>query len=60
MNTDHPPIHSPKGVKYWDKDMQEYILDPTPDINLRPPEEFRTKEFHRNPTTTKEYGNVHT
>lgn len=39
-------------------DMQEYILDPTPDINLRPAEEFRTKEFKAQPTTTKEYGNV--
>ncbi len=54
----HPPIHSPKGVEYWDGNMQEYVLDPTPDINLRPAPEFRTKEFTRNPVTTKEYGHV--
>lgn len=52
---DHLPLHSPKGVEYWDEGLKEYILDPTPDINLRPAEEFRTKEFRTNPVTTKEY-----
>jgi len=33
--SDHPPIHSPKGVEYWDEDLQEYFLDPTPDIHSR-------------------------
>ncbi len=31
MSNDHPPIHEPKGVSYWDEGLQEYILDPTPD-----------------------------
>lgn len=55
MATNYAPIHSPKGVAYWDGNMQEYILDPTPDINSRPAEEFRTKEFTSNPVTTKDY-----
>ena len=36
MNDDHPPIHSVKGVEYWDENLQEYILDPTPDMHLEP------------------------
>ncbi len=56
--SENPPIHSPKGVEYWDSDMQEYVLDPTPDIFTRPAEEFRTKEFIRNPVTTKDYSHV--
>ncbi len=56
--SEHPPIHSPKGVEYWDGNMQEYVLDPTPDIFTRPAEEFRTKEFKRNPVTERDYRNV--
>lgn len=51
----HPPIHAPEGVSYWDGNMQEYILDPTPDINSRPDPENRTKEFKSNPVTEKDY-----
>jgi hypothetical protein len=54
--SEHPPIHEARGVSYWDVELGEYILDPTPDINTRPPEEFRTKEFKSNPITTKVYG----
>lgn len=53
--SDHPPIHSPKGVEYWDEGLQEYILDETPDINLRPAPEFRTKEFRVQPMKIKEH-----
>lgn len=52
----HAPRHAPEGVYYWDGNMQEYILDATPDINSRPAEEFRTKGFKSNPVTLKEYG----
>ena len=53
---DHPPIHSVKGVEYWDEGLQEYILDPTPDINTRPAEKDRTQPFVSNPVTTRLYG----
>ncbi len=33
---DHPPIHEPKGVSYWDENLGEYILDPTPNPYSRP------------------------
>lgn len=56
MTNDYKPRHTPEGVYYWDGNMGEYILDPSPDINIRPSEKFRTKEFKSNPVTTKEYG----
>ena len=34
--TDHPPIHSAKGVEYWDETLQEYILDAAPHPNTIP------------------------
>lgn len=35
-NDDHPPIHSPLGVEYWDTNMKEYIMDPSPDPFTQP------------------------
>ncbi len=39
--TKRPPIHKPKGVFYWDEDLQEYLLDPTPDMHTPPPDDIK-------------------
>lgn len=41
MSTDRSPIHSVRGVEYWDENLQEYILDPTPDMHERPPADIQ-------------------
>ena len=40
MSEAHPPIHAPEGVSYWNEDLQEYVLDPTPEMGvwIRPEE----------------------
>ena len=37
----HPPIHTVKGVSYWDENLQEYVLDPSPDMHTRPPADVK-------------------
>ena len=41
MAEEHPPIHSAKGVEYWDENLKEYILDPTPDMHEYPPADIK-------------------
>jgi len=38
---DHPPIHKPEGVSYWDETLEEYVLDPTPDMHTPPPSNIK-------------------